>query len=492
MGLLVIAWIGMTPIELRGQKLNPAVASLVAHDMNEVFLRVSNRGNYGAQLNANDVGNFPLGTVNRYLFGTGLWIGGIGDVDGNGEPDTLTTIGYNPSNIQNMEWIEGAVGFSPDDPRFRVLDSTNPQDQAIYPAEPVAPQELFTIYDDRFTIVTGGQTSIPLGVEVRQRSFAYTETALEGAVFFQLDIQNISADIRSFGYTIEDMWVGVALDPDIGPVVGDLSDDTAAPLEIDGQDVLLIWDSDFFEVVWEGRPGFLAVVPLETLGGDVTITQMTSGTSNQVLPVPQTDQTQYSALAAVPPWTPTIAEPGFDLRALIGWGGIDLEPGTLRRTALAFVWADVTGDPPDFLSPQDPDLDQDLPQLTGLVAAVREARTAYTERLAGLAPILDFPGTPPEPGDGDRDELAQNYPNPFSDETTIEYLNGAAGEIRLEVFDLMGRLVKTLVSGNRGEGGFSINWDGQSQTGIEMPAGVYVIRLKTERGEQTVRALKVP
>ena len=78
------------------QKLLPAASSLVAHDRNEVFLRVSNRGGYGLAVEAADAGNFPRGTPNRYLFGSGLWIGGIGDVDADGMPDSIVTVGGSP------------------------------------------------------------------------------------------------------------------------------------------------------------------------------------------------------------------------------------------------------------------------------------------------------------------------------------------------------------------------------------------------------------
>ena len=486
-GVILIGLLGMAG-SAAGQKLQPAAGSLVPHDANRVFLRVSNRGGYGLAIQAPDVGNFPRGSPNRYLFGSGLWIGGIGDVDADGQPDTLTTIGFNPSTVTEVEWIEGAFGFSRDDPRFRVLDSSEPLDQELFPGDPVADQELFAVYADRFSVVTGQRISIPLGIEVRQRSFAFDEPGLDSAVIFQWDLLNISDRIRTTGYTVREMWTGLVLDPDIG----ETEDDTAAPLEIDGRQVLLIWDTNFQEALFNGPPGFLAIVPLVD-GGSVNVTQMTSGNDPDVLRVPQTDAGQYAALAGLPSSPPTIAEPGFDLRALVGWPAIDLPEGEVHRTAAAFVWAEASGTPPALLSPLDPELDQELPLLAGLVDAVRAVRAAYQERLAGLPALLDFPGEPPPPGGGEGSgALRQNFPNPFRDVTTIRFEVVDGGDVEIVVYDLQGREIERLVDGFREPGEHSVEWDGRSGADREVAAGIYVIRMTTSAGTSTVRALKVP
>ena len=482
MGILV----SVPAIGLAQRGLRPSVASLAVHDVNQVFLRVTNRGSYGLRLEqTNPPGNFPRGTPNNYLFGAGLWIGGIGDVDANAVPDTITTIGYNPQDVSESEWIEGAVGHGPNDPRFRVLDSTEPSDQQLFPATPVAEQELFTVFDDRFSVGTISQPSIPLGVEVRQRSFAFTEPALESAIVFQWDILNISGDIRATGYTIQDMWVGVVVDPDIG----EPTDDTAAPLEIDGGPVLLVWDSDFTEGSFTGRPGFLALVPLDNPGLDVNMTAMTGTSRPGVQPVPQLDNTQYEALSGIR--TPTFASPFFDLRALIAMGNVDLDEEEVVRGAMAWVWAEAVGEVPPTLVPSSPELTPDAPFLADLVAAVRAVREAYDEQLAGLPALLDFPAGPEPPAPGDANVVLQNYPNPFQDETTIEYSIVEEGDVSLDVFDALGQLVITLATGSREPATYTIAWDGRSANGREVPTGIYVIRLSTSQGASAVRALKV-
>lgn len=473
------------------RKLVPAVGDLGAHAANRVFLRVSNRGGIGLSLSQPDLGNFPRGTANRYFFGAGLWIGGIGDVDDDGTPDSVVTTGYNPDLPARIEWIEGAVGFERDEPRFRVLDSDEPTDESFFPAEPVADHELFTMYGDRFSLVVGNDVTIPLGVEVRQRSFAFDEPGLDGTIFFQWDLLNISDRIRPRGYTIEGLTTGIALDPDIGL---DLDDDTAAPLEIDGRRVLVVWDADFFEGTFDGAPGFLAIVPLED-PGEVVVTQMENAEGQDVggvQDVPQTDAAQYRVMIGAEPDEPTVRDPAFDLRALIAWAGDDLPSGAVRREAAAVVFAEASGEPPATLVPSD-GLSQDDPVLAGLVEAVRSTRSAYQQRLAGLPALLDFPGAPRDPTEGMGNAVFQNYPNPFSDRTTVEYNVVEDSRVRIDILDVTGSLVTALVDRSTGPGRHATTWDGRSASGIEVPPGIYVIRMTTDSGDETsVRALKRP
>ena len=483
----ILAALALLPAGAYAQRgISPSAFSLAAHDVNEVFLGVTNRGAFGVVLTStgSPTNFFPRGTPNQYLFGSGLWVGGIGDVDANGVPDTITTIGFDPRSGER-EWIEGAVGQNPNDPRFRVLDSTEPSDQQLFPATPVAQQELFTVYDDRFSVGSSSQPSIPLGVEVRQRSFAFTEAELETVVFFQWDVLNISDRIRASGYTIRDMWMGIALDPDLGEV----SDDTAARFEIDGLPVLLIWDFDFSEPEFTGRPGFLALVPLDNPGGQVNMTQFSDDNRPGVQRTPEGDAPQYEALSGIR--EPTFASPFFDLRGLIGMGAVDLAEGEVTRAAMAFIWAEAVGEVPEELVPSSPELVEDAPFLADLVAAVRAARAAYDERLANLPALLDFPPAPEEPGPGEENVVLQNYPNPFTDETTIEYSIAEEGDVTLEVFDALGQPVFTLAAGNRAPATYTVAWDGRSSNGRDVPSGIYVIRLTTPQGTSAVRALKV-
>jgi hypothetical protein len=82
--------------------------------------------------------------------------------------------------------------------------------------------------------------------------------------------------------------------------------------------------------------------------------------------------------------------------------------------------------------------------------------------------------------------LLQNYPNPFNPGTTIGYRLPAAGSVRLEIFDMLGRVVETLAQGKQNPGEHSVRWDA---TGV--PAGVYLCRLEAGGFVRTVRLVLV-
>ena len=85
-------------------------------------------------------------------------------------------------------------------------------------------------------------------------------------------------------------------------------------------------------------------------------------------------------------------------------------------------------------------------------------------------------------------ELTQNYPNPFNPSTTINYNVDASGMVALKIYDIMGRLVRTLVDGHRSSGnlgGYSVVWDGKDSQGQQVSAGLYIYSLQTPGGNMT-------
>ena len=95
----------------------------------------------------------------------------------------------------------------------------------------------------------------------------------------------------------------------------------------------------------------------------------------------------------------------------------------------------------------------------------------------GSANVYDAPAIPTS------FKLAQNYPNPFNPVTTIEYNVANSSFVTLEVYDVMGRLVKTLVDNQwtvAGQtSGYSVNWNGVDDRGQRVSAGLYIYRLQS-------------
>jgi len=74
--------------------------------------------------------------------------------------------------------------------------------------------------------------------------------------------------------------------------------------------------------------------------------------------------------------------------------------------------------------------------------------------------------------------LNQNYPNPFNPTTNISFSLPKDENVKLEVYDMLGRLVKTLVNSRISTGNFSITWDGKDQDGAKVSSGMYLYRLQ--------------
>jgi hypothetical protein len=76
--------------------------------------------------------------------------------------------------------------------------------------------------------------------------------------------------------------------------------------------------------------------------------------------------------------------------------------------------------------------------------------------------------------------LSPSYPNPFNPSTTIPYQIGAATQVRLEVYDILGQRIRTLVDASQAPGQYAAVWDGRDAAGRGVAAGSYLCRLETD------------
>jgi hypothetical protein len=87
--------------------------------------------------------------------------------------------------------------------------------------------------------------------------------------------------------------------------------------------------------------------------------------------------------------------------------------------------------------------------------------------------------------------LGQNYPNPFNPETVIELALPTTGEVSLNIYNVAGQLVKTLVNGTTPAGYYQIRWDGRDAEGISVSSGVYFYKITTKDFSETRKMLLV-
>ena len=86
-------------------------------------------------------------------------------------------------------------------------------------------------------------------------------------------------------------------------------------------------------------------------------------------------------------------------------------------------------------------------------------------------------------------ELGQNFPNPFNSSTAIQFSLPAAAHTRLQVYNLVGQRVVSLVDEVLFAGSHSVAWDGVDAAGLSVASGVYLYRLRTEDGMHTRKFL---
>ncbi|HMB93327.1 MAG TPA: T9SS type A sorting domain-containing protein [Rhodothermales bacterium] len=143
-----------------------------------------------------------------------------------------------------------------------------------------------------------------------------------------------------------------------------------------------------------------------------------------------------------------------DRTLIISSGPFEMEPDDEQEFVLAIVWARGT----DHLD------------------SVSELRNAMRSVQRGF-PSLNTPDSTlsqrPEPELPATNAYTRNYPNPFTETTTIHYELANPAPVRLAVYDVLGREVATLVDKAQEVGFYDVEFDGRN-----LPVGVYVYRLQ--------------
>ena len=88
-------------------------------------------------------------------------------------------------------------------------------------------------------------------------------------------------------------------------------------------------------------------------------------------------------------------------------------------------------------------------------------------------------------------QLFQAYPNPFNPTTTIEYSLPDDGYAEIKIIDLLGREVRTLISGEQSGGAHQVIWNSLDNTGVPVASGVYFYNMTAEGFSETRKLLLI-
>jgi len=86
-------------------------------------------------------------------------------------------------------------------------------------------------------------------------------------------------------------------------------------------------------------------------------------------------------------------------------------------------------------------------------------------------------------------ELADNYPNPFNPTTAINYSIPDAGRVILDIFNVIGQRVRTLIDKEMLAGRHEVIWNGQDDYQNQLGSGIYFYRLRTEGNMMIVKRM---
>jgi len=142
-----------------------------------------------------------------------------------------------------------------------------------------------------------------------------------------------------------------------------------------------------------------------------------------------------------------------------------------------------------FINGQSYQIDALLPDLNPLISQIADINSDGNDELLSLAGnILNFYSLARATSVFDDSSLPLtfflegNYPNPFNAQTIIKYSIAEKLQVRLEIFDLLGRQIENIDDGEKAPGRYQITWDASA-----MPSGIYFYRLNAGNENKTGR-----
>jgi subtilisin family serine protease len=372
-------------------------------------------------------GNIEFTITNFGQYGVGPYslvnLGGVGFVHPSGGTSNLWELGLTIANDSDHVSTASRTRSSVYDLDFKVAPEGNIQ---IFDPGQFGAQETLCKFND-------DNANYPLGVEVTQRTFSYDGSVEGNFAIIMYAIQNKSES------TLDDLRISILADWDymISPydAVDEVGFDSAggvgymrANLFSMPRGVVVLND--------EGVCSFRVI----HYGNDIW-----DGLNDA-------EKWQFATEGFI--FTETVSSS--DHSFMITTGPYNLAPGEIDTAAFAVIGADTLTDIIDIYAPA--------------------AKVAYT---GILTDVNDDPGTPPLP---DKFALYQNYPNPFNPSTVIEFDLQKDQHVILDIYNLLGQKIETLLDSDLPAGNHKVTWD-TSESDRQIPSGVYFYRLKA--GDQT-------
>jgi len=184
---------------------------------------------------------------------------------------------------------------------------------------------------------------------------------------------------------------------------------------------------------------------------------------------------------------------------LANWCNVDME----NYPAAITFFEDIIEDPDTELDSVYAVIDAGY---TYLIMGDNGGKSTYVGRIPGLKPesVAEFEKTRDEllaklTGLPEQDEgeiipenifyLGQNYPNPYTHNTTISYAIPKSGVVSLKIYNIKGQLVRTVVDEHREKGHYTEIWDGKNDNGKPVSSGIYFYKLETDDSKSQIKKM---
>ncbi len=288
----------------------------------------------------------------------------------------------------------------------------------------------------------------PIGLDVVQNSYAWSDADYEDFVIVEMTFHNTGIDSSS---DIEGLYIGMYMDWDVQPFFGTARNHAAVDTAFD------------VGYNWSPTGNTHCGVHVLTEPGVVSFDLIDNQAGGYGFSKAEYWQSLSGGIA-------DLSGDNQDWSYVISTGPFDLPAGESVTVAFAVIGGD---------------------DLNDLLKNVGAAREIYDQPPVGVGDGLADGGNILPRAFG----LSQNYPNPFNPSTTIRYQvpSGMNEGVRvvLEVFDLRGRKIRTLVDRVQEPGNYSVQWNGRGESGENAGSGIYLYRIKAGEYEKTRRMLLV-